>query len=156
MDNLTRRTFVAAAGAAAAAAEAGVAPDGAVRGHLTGAQALADALVAERCRAVFGIPGAQENELWDAFKQRGVPYLLATHELAAACMADGSARATGEVGTLCVVPGPGLCNALCGLGEALLDSVPIVCIAGDVSNSPKARPFQVHSLPNAELLKPVA
>ena len=158
MDDLPRRTFLAAGAAATLAAPpapAGVDRAGDVHGLLTGAQAVVDALLAEGCRMVFGIPGAQENELWDAFKQRGLPYLLSTHELAAACMADGYARATGQVGVLSVVPGPGICNALTGLGEALLDSVPIVCLAGDVANGRRHRPFQVHALPNVELLKPV-
>src|SRR5204862_2290174 len=104
---------------------------------------------------VFGIPGAQENELWDEMKACGLPYLLVTHEASAACMADGAARATGRPGVLCVVPGPGITNALTGLGEALLDSVPVVCIAGDVARGAKYRPFQVHDLPAARLLEPV-
>src|SRR6266542_3702338 len=114
-----------------------------VTGKLTGAQAVAETLKAECVEVVFGIPGAQENELWDEFKARGVPYLLASHEFAAACMADGYARATGRVGVVCVVPGPGVTNALTGLGEALLDSSPVVAIVGDVANGEKYRPFQV-------------
>src|SRR5262249_35897850 len=70
-------------------------------------------------------------------------------------MADGAARATGHPGVLCVVPGPGITNALTGLGEALLDSVPVVCIAGDVARGKKYRPFQGHELPSVDLLKPV-
>ncbi len=126
-----------------------------VIGKLTGAQAVAESLLQEGVACVYGIPGAQENELWDEFKARGVQYLLVTHEYSAAVMADGYARATGCVGVLSVVPGPGATNALTGLGEALLDSVPIVALVGDISNGPKARPFQVHSLDNAALLKPV-
>src|SRR5688572_9297183 len=126
-----------------------------VVGKLTGAQAVAEALLAEGVGCVYGIPGAQENELWDEFKGRGVPYLLVAHEFSAACMADGYARATGRPGVVCVVPGPGVTNALTGLGEALLDSVPVVAIVGDVGNGAKARPFQVHSLNQVELLKPV-
>jgi acetolactate synthase-1/2/3 large subunit len=53
------------------------------------------------------------------------------------------------------VPGPGVTNCLTGLGEALLDSIPVVAIVGDVANGAKYRPFQVHELPQAELLKPV-
>ncbi|CAN5500586.1 acetolactate synthase large subunit [soil metagenome] len=124
-------------------------------GKLTGAAALAEALVQDGVGCVYGIPGAQENELWDEFKARGMPYLLVTHEYSAACMADGYARATGRCGVVCVVPGPGVTNALTGLGEALLDSVPIVAIVGDVGNGDHARPFQVHSLCNVDLLKPV-
>jgi len=128
---------------------------GFVSGHFTGAQAVVEALLAEAVGCVFGIPGAQENELWDEFKARGLPYLLCTHEFSAACMADGYARATGRPGVLAVVPGPGVTNALTGLGEALLDSVPLVAIVGDVANGEKYRPFQVHSLDTVALLKPV-
>lgn len=126
-----------------------------VTGKLTGAQAVVETLLAECTDVVFGIPGAQENELWDEFKSRGLAYLLAAHEYGAACMADGYARATGRPGVLCVVPGPGITNALTGLGEALLDSSPVVAIVGDVGNGAKYRPFQVHSLDSVGLLKPV-
>src|SRR5207248_7892214 len=104
---------------------------------------------------VFGIPGAQENELWDTMKSKGLGYLLVTHEFSAAAMADGYARSTGKPGVLCVVPGPGVTNSLSGIGEALLDSVPLVCIVGDVARGDKYRPFQVHELPQVALLKPV-
>jgi acetolactate synthase-1/2/3 large subunit len=129
--------------------------DGWIVGRLTGAEATAAALLQQGVGCVFGIPGAQENELWDAFKSRGVPYLLVTHEFSAACMADGYARATGCPGVLCTVPGPGVTNSLSGLGEALCDSVPVVAIVGDVGNGKHARPFQVHCLDNVALLKPV-
>ena len=128
---------------------------GAIVLALTGAEALCEALIAEGAGCVYGIPGAQENELWDTFKEKGVPYLLVTHEFSAACMADGYARSTGKAGVLCVVPGPGVTNSLTGLGEALLDSSPIVAIVGDVANGEKAKPFQVHALNQVELLKPV-
>src|ERR1700677_1580413 len=126
-----------------------------IRGHMTGAQALVEALIDEGADRVFGIPGAQENELWDTFKAKNLPYLLANHEFAAAGMADGYARSTGRPGVLCVVPGPGLTNSLTGVGEALLDSIPMVVVVGDVANGAHARPFQVHSLDNAALLRPV-
>lgn len=126
-----------------------------VFGRMTGAEALAEALLTEGVGCVYGIPGAQENELWDTFKDKGVEYLLVTHEYSAACMADGYARSTGKPGVLCVVPGPGVTNSLTGLGEALLDSSPVVAIVGDVANGEKAKPFQVHSLNQVELLKPV-
>ena len=66
-------------------------PEGFVRGRMTGAEALVEALKVEGTSCVFGIPGAQENELWDVMKARGLPYLLVTHEFSAACMADGRA-----------------------------------------------------------------
>src|SRR5690349_9104201 len=135
-------------------AEALHAPQGA-DGKKTGAQALVDSLLAQGVGCVFGIPGAQENELWDEMKARHLPYLLVTHEYSAACMADGAARSTGRPGVLCIVPGPGITNALTGIGEALLDSVPLVCIVGDVARGDKYHAFQVHELPNAAILKPV-
>src|SRR5579871_13483 len=133
----------------------GRSPEGWITGKLSGAEAVVAALQQQGVACVFGIPGAQENELWDAFKSKNLPYLLVTHEFSAACMADGYARATGQPGVLCVVPGPGVTNSLTGLGEALLDSVPVVAIVGDVANGDKYRPFQVHSLPQAALLQQV-
>ncbi len=160
---ITRRDAlkVAAVGTVAAAlvgqsTEAvGRTSDGWVKGHMTGARALVETLLTECVPCVFGIPGAQENELWDEMKSRGLPYLLVTHEFSAASMADGCARSTGKPGVICVVPGPGLTNALSGIGEALLDSIPLVCIVGDVARGEKYRPFQVHELPQAALLQPV-
>ncbi len=128
---------------------------GCVSGRMTGAQALVEALLAEGTGCVYGIPGAQENELWDVMKSKKLSYLLVTHEFSAACAADGYARSTGRPGVLCVVPGPGLTNSLSGIGEALLDSVPLVCVVGDVARGDKYRPFQVHELPQVGLLQQV-
>src|SRR5262245_46834800 len=94
---------LAAAGALAplpaAAVEAGGGPPaGWIVGKMTGAEALTEALLLEETDVVFGIPGAQDNELWDTFKTKGLPYLLVTHEFSASTMADGYARATGKVG----------------------------------------------------------
>ncbi len=162
---LSRRAVVktAAAGAVAAALPVALPDEAAARetrtgrvvGHLTGARALVETLIAEGVPCVFGIPGAQENELWDEMKSRGLGYLLVTHEYSAACMADGVARSTGRPGVLCVVPGPGVTNALTGIGEALLDSIPLVAIVGDVARGDKYKAFQVHELPQAGLLQQV-
>lgn len=126
-----------------------------VFGRLTGAKAAAEALRIERTRCVFGVPGAQNNEFWDAMKTYEVPYLLVTNEASASVMADAAARATGEVGVFSVIPGPGLTNALTGIGEALYDSVPIVGLVTDVLRGPGAHVGQVHGLDNAALLRPV-
>ncbi|MFO0968193.1 MAG: thiamine pyrophosphate-binding protein [Gemmataceae bacterium] len=78
---------------------------------------------------------------------RRLPYLLVTHEFSAAAMADGYARATGRPGVLCIVS---LTNSLSGLGESLLDSIPVVAIVGDVANGCHTpAPFQVHCLDQA-------
>src|SRR6516165_1039496 len=128
---------------------------GVVAGHMTGAEALVETLQQEGTACVFGIPGAQSNELWDTMKSKGLSHVLVTHEFSASIMADGYARATGKPGVLCVVPGPGLTNALSGIGEALLDSIPLVCIVADVARGEKAKPFQVHELPQVGLVKQV-
>lgn len=165
MDAFSRRTLLqgaAAIGGVLAARAATAGPlhhagkhPGWVFGRMTGAQGLTEALLLEGTGCVYGIPGAQGNELWDTFKSKKLPYLLVTHEYSAACMADGYARSTGKPGVLCVVPGPGITNCLTGLGEALLDSIPLVAIVGDVGIGEKAKPFQVHALPNVDLLRPV-
>src|ERR1041385_6032447 len=75
-------------------------PVGWVNGQMTGAEALVETLNAEGTDCVFGIPGAQENEIWDALKTKRLPYLLTTHEFSASTMADGYARSTGKPGVL--------------------------------------------------------
>ncbi len=144
-------------GVQAPQAEAGhqAPPSDVVAGKMTGAAALVAALKAEGVPVVFGIPGAQENELWDEMKSQCLPYLLVTHEMSAAYMADGAARSTGRPGVICVVPGPGVTNSLSGLGEARLDSVPVVAIVGDVARGDKYHAFQVHELPQVGLLQQV-
>jgi len=126
-----------------------------VCGRMTGAAAAVEALMLEGTPCVFGIPGAQNNDLWDAMKSKRLPYLLCTHEFSASVMADGAARATGRVGVFAVIPGPGLTNSLTGIGEARLDSVPLVGLVTDIAHGPNARAFQVHALPTAALLRPV-
>jgi acetolactate synthase-1/2/3 large subunit len=162
--DLTRRTLLQGAAVAGglllaksvpARAGIGQGPAGWVEGKMTGAMAVAETLLQEGCECVYGIPGAQENELWDAFKTKGLPYLLCTHEFSASTMADGYARATGKPGVLAVVPGPGVTNSLSGMGEALVDSVPLVAIVGDIAQGEKFRPFQVHCLDQVALLRPV-
>ncbi len=131
-------------------------PSGAgARGRMTGAKAAVAALRAESVRCVYGVPGAQNNEFWDAMHTDELPYLLVTNESSASVMADAAARVTGEVGVFCVVPGPGLTNAMTGIGEALFDSIPIVGIVTDVIRGPNARVGQVHGLQNSALLMPI-
>lgn len=122
---------------------------------MTGAKAAVMALCCEGVRCVFGVPGAHNNEFWDAMKGQGLPYLLVTNESSASVMADAAARVTGEVGVFSVVPGPGLTNAMTGIGEALHDSVPIVGLVTDVLRGPHAPIGQVHGLPNAAIMRTI-
>ncbi len=126
-----------------------------VQGRMTGAQAIVGALECMGTNAVFGIPGAQNNELWDAFKAANLSYLLVSHEFSCSVMADAAARVTGWPGVYSVIPGPGITNAMSGMGEALLDSVPIVGIVTDVDTRPDSPIGQVHSLPNVHILQTV-
>lgn len=126
-----------------------------IRGRMTGARAAAAAFGAAGVPCVFGVPGAQNNEFWDAMKTLGVPYMLTSHESAAPIMADASARVSGKVGAFALIPGPGLTNAMTGIGEALLDTVPIVGLVTDVKRGPAAPVGQVHSLNNAAILRTV-
>ncbi len=162
---VSRRTFLQVSAPAAAATtlvlQETVKPQTAEAGTLgigkprTGARLLVQSLQAHQVCVIFGIPGAQENELWDEFKQQGLDYVLVTHEQSAAMMADGYARASGKPGVIAIVPGPGITNALTGIGEAKLDSIPMVCIVGDIAKGKKYHPFQVHELPTVDLLRPV-
>src|SRR5262249_46569064 len=123
--------------------------------RMTGAQALTSALLSMGTECVFGIPGAQANELWDEFKDQGLGYLLVSHEYSPAGLADGYARTTVRARVLCIVAGPGVTNSLTGIGEALLDSIPLVCVVTDIAQGERYRPFQLHSLPHVSLLTPV-
>jgi acetolactate synthase I/II/III large subunit len=168
---LNRREVLSAFGVAGAAATAAAALGPAARGDhvelgrfvrrtgvhgkMTGAQAVAAALACEGVPCVFGVPGAQNNELWDALKARGVPYMLVANESSASVMADAASRSTGSIGAFAVVPGPGLTNAMTGIGEALYDSVPIVGIISDIDRSPRAPVGQVHGLANTAIIRPV-
>jgi acetolactate synthase-1/2/3 large subunit len=80
---------------------------------------------------VFGVPGTQSIDVWEGLRRRDTPRaVVATNELAASFMANGYARATGRVGVVLTIPGPGFTYALTGLAEARLDSTPLVHIVG--------------------------
>ncbi len=95
---------------------------------LTGAEAICRALVSAGVDTVFGLPGTQNVELFEALRHSKVRTVVASHELGAAFMANGYARASGRPGVLLTIPGPGFTYALTGLAEARLDSVPLVHI----------------------------
>ena len=98
---------------------------------MSGAQALVRSLYREGVRVVFGLPGAGQYDLIDAlYDVPGIRYISTRHEQATSYMADGYARVTGEVGTLLVVPGPGLFNAAAGIATAHAASSPVLAITG--------------------------
>ncbi len=104
---------------------------------ITGAQILWEALLAEGVEVCFGMPGGAILPAYDALAKYNYPlkHVLVTHEQGAAHMADGYARATGRVGVCVATSGPGALNLITGLATAQMDSVPVVAITGQVSNS---------------------
>src|SRR4029077_10400672 len=101
----------------------------------SGGEAIVSGLVAHGVDTVFGLPGAQIYELFDAFQQAQLKVIGARHEQACGYMAFGYARSTGRVGVFSVVPGPGVLNAGAALLTAFGCNEPVLCLTGQV---PKA------------------
>src|SRR3954465_14108075 len=101
---------------------------------MTGAQALWAALVREGVTVVFGYPGGAILPAYDAMLGYPIHHVLVRHEQGATHMADGYARASGKVGVAIATSGPGATNMVTGIATAMLDSVPIVCITGQVGS----------------------
>ena len=100
---------------------------------LSGAEIVIKALVDQGVDVVFGYPGGAVLPIYDAlFKQNSLRHILVRHEQGAVHAAEGYARSTGRVGVVLVTSGPGATNAVTGLTDALMDSVPIVCLTGQV------------------------
>ena len=101
--------------------------------RMTGAQILMRALSDQDVDVIFGYPGGAVLPVYDAlFSQNAVRHILVRHEQGAVHAAEGYARSTGKVGCVLVTSGPGATNAVTGLTDALMDSIPIVCITGQV------------------------
>ncbi len=101
--------------------------------RFSGARLILKALEDQGVDVVFGYPGGAVLPIYDElFKQNRIRHVLVRHEQAAVHAAEGYARSTGRVGCVLVTSGPGATNAVTGLTDALLDSTPIVCLAGQV------------------------
>src|SRR5881275_3615618 len=101
---------------------------------MTGAQIIWECLEREGVKVVFGYPGGAILPAYDALKHSSIHHILVRHEQGATHMADGYARATGGVGVAIATSGPGATNMVTGIATAMLDSVPIVCITGQVGS----------------------
>jgi len=102
----------------------------------TGAEMVVKALSALKVEYIFGYPGGSVLDIYDAiFQQDDVEHILVRHEQAATHMADGYARATGEVGVVLATSGPGATNCVTGIATAYMDSIPMVVLAGQVATS---------------------
>src|SRR5271157_1208776 len=99
----------------------------------SGAEVLLRALKDQGVDVIFGYPGGAVLPIYDAlFKQNAIRHILVRHEQAAVHAAEGYARSTGRVGCVLVTSGPGATNAVTGLTDALMDSIPLVCLTGQV------------------------
>ena len=100
---------------------------------MTGAQMVLEALADQGVEHIFGYPGGAVLPIYDElFQQDRIKHILVRHEQGAVHAAEGYARSTGKVGVVLVTSGPGATNAVTGLTDALMDSIPIVCITGQV------------------------
>src|ERR1700742_5371705 len=98
-----------------------------------GAEILLQALKDQGVEVIFGYPGGAVLPIYDAiFQQNAIRHVLVRHEQAAVHAAEGYARSTGKVGVVLVTSGPGATNAVTGLVDALMDSIPLVCLTGQV------------------------
>jgi len=102
---------------------------------LTGAQIMIKCLEMEGVEYLFGLPGGAILPTFDALYDSKLKFILVRHEQGASHMADGYARATGKVGVCMVTSGPGATNTVTGLATAYMDSIPMVCITGQVATS---------------------
>ena len=101
---------------------------------MNGAEAIITSLRKEGVKVVFGYPGGAVLTLYDAVYQMEFPHILTRHEQGAVHAADGYARSTGEVGVVFATSGPGATNLVTGIATAYIDSIPMVCITGQVGN----------------------
>jgi len=102
---------------------------------MNGAQWVVQTLRAQGIEKVFGYPGGAIMPVYDALYDGGVEHLLCRHEQGAVMAAIGFARSTGKVGVCIATSGPGATNLITGLADALMDSVPVVAITGQVSTA---------------------
>lgn len=104
---------------------------------LKGAQIIVETLIEQGASTVFGYPGGQVIDIYDALymAQDRIHHIITAHEQGASHAADGYARATGEVGVVIATSGPGATNLVTGIATAYLDSIPMVAITGNVPNS---------------------
>jgi acetolactate synthase-1/2/3 large subunit len=125
---------------------------------VTGGDLVVRCLAAQGVRHVFGIPGALNAGLYDALaRQPAVEHVLVRHELGAALMADGYARASGDVGVCVTVPGPGATHAASGIAGAYTDCVPVLLLASRPETRWEGQPTRnlFHGLDQAAVFTPI-
>ena len=100
---------------------------------MNGAKIILKSLVDQGVDIIFGYPGGATLPIYDElFKQKKLKHILVRHEQGAVHAAEGYARSSGKVGVVCVTSGPGATNCITGLADAYMDSIPLVCLTGQV------------------------
>lgn len=127
---------------------------------MNGGDILIECLKAQGVTTIFGMPGTQNIHIYDSLLRRGsgaINHYLVRHEYSATLMADGFARATGEVGVAITVPGPGASNASTGILEAYTDCVPVLLITGQSHSETYSRhPSKMfHGLDQMRFFEPI-
>src|SRR5262249_13902758 len=102
------------------------------RAHMRAVDALMECLKAEGVEVVFGLPGGANLPTYDAFHDAGLRHILVRHEAGGGHAAEGYAKATGKVGVSFGTSGPGATNLITAICDAMMDSVPVVFITGQV------------------------
>ena len=121
----------------------------------TAASLLREALENLGVRHTFGIPGVHNTEIYDELAKSGsITPVLVTHEGGGAFMADAVSRSGTSLGTLVIVPAAGVTHAASGIGEAFLDGIPMLVIAGGIRRDTDRR-YQLHDIDQHALLKPI-
>ena len=103
---------------------------------ITGSQAVIKSLISEKVKVIFGYPGGANMPIYDAlydYKNK-IRHILVRHEQGATHAAEGYARVTGKAGVCFATSGPGATNLVTGIADAMMDSVPMVCITGQVAS----------------------
>ncbi|KLV11203.1 MULTISPECIES: acetolactate synthase 3 large subunit [Photobacterium] len=103
---------------------------------LSGAEMIVRSMIDQGVKHIFGYPGGSVLDIYDALHEKSdIEHVLVRHEQAAVHMADGYARATGDVGVVLVTSGPGATNAITGIATAYMDSIPLVILSGQVMSN---------------------
>ena len=101
--------------------------------NITGAEIVLKSLTEQGVEVVFGYPGGAVLPIYDSlFKQNSIRHILVRQEAGAIHAAEGYARSSGKIGVVLVTSGPGATNVVTGLTDSMMDSIPIVCITGQV------------------------
>lgn len=122
---------------------------------ILGSQIIVKALQDEEVKFLFGIPGTHNIELYDALASaEGLCPVLVTDEQSASFMADGVARASGELACINLVPSAGLTHAMSGIAECYLDQIPLLILSSGIRRD-SGRSYQLHHVEQGEIAKPV-